>query len=272
MCHRVTGVSSFDSFRSSVTSRPRINNYKVQSNTLSNNYFKPTTSISCNIGLGITCDGYFACAFNWRDAYLEDDKLSTLSNKDGYSNGNRTIDLSSLRKKKISDDFKDECKELSNTGGYKCHPIECYHVSCQSYRPKLNETNDWGGIVLYMKDGKVDWYCNNVHCKTGYIIIKKSKDIEHLPTGGAIVHGQVYYSVFNQLPKNIIGSGFAFYCGQSKFNSWSLNASNDTYHDNSNKMGDKEKEWIKKAIDNWTKNGTQNTRVTEKLVFHEIVK
>ena len=48
------------------------------------------------------------------------------------------------------------------------HKVECYHVSCKSYKPSKYFGNEkLGGIVLYLKDSQTDWYCNGIHCKIG---------------------------------------------------------------------------------------------------------
>merc|ERR1719410_1233446 len=85
--------------------------------------------------------------------------------------------------------------------------INSYHVSCQSDKP-VKGTNA-AGIVLYQKDGKTDWYCNGVHCQTGYIIIKNTPKIEKVDISDdkhpGMVHGKVYKSVFGTPPdKNVI--------------------------------------------------------------------
>ena len=63
---------------------------------------------------------------------------------------------------------------LSNNNRIK---VTTLHVSCNSDPVKnYDKGEDLAGIVLYSKDGKNDWYWNGIHCKTGYIIIKKNRE------------------------------------------------------------------------------------------------
>ena len=97
---------------------------------------------------------------------------------------------------------------------------------------------------------KTDWYCNNVHCKTGYIILKRtstqrinnehkiyknnSDEFEDIKCNIGIVHGKIYMSVFKESPSknSIVGSGFARVNGIWKYNSFTFNSMDDEYHTN----------------------------------------
>ena len=173
-------------------------------------------------------------------------------------------------------------------------PIESYHVSCKSYRPKtLNDAEEnLGGLVLYAKDGKTDWYSNGVHCKTGYIILKKTSkekvkgeweiynekdELEHIECSVGMVHGKIYKSIFNELPTtaNVTGSGFARVNGKWKYNSISFNSKDDKYHTDHKTMKELEAKWVQKAMENWILYGKQNTYIKESdgggMVLHETI-
>ncbi len=147
--------------------------------------------------------------------------------------------------------------------------INTYHISCKSYRPKkLYGKEDLGGVVLYMYGHKADWRLNGVHCKAGYIILKRSKDVKHLK-GAGMIHGSVYKSVFKEdlCTKHVVGSGFAYHNKQWKFNSYTFNAVSDAFHDKKKGMNPVEKKWVMKAIENWIARREQNTKVTDDLAL-----
>ena len=71
-----------------------------------------------------------------------------------------------------------------------------------------------------MHDNKTDWYLNGVHCKTGYIIIKRISDLSNLKSNYGKIHGRVYKSVFNCEPcSTIVGGGFGYQV-KNKFWKW----------------------------------------------------
>ena len=161
----------------------------------------------------------------------------------------------------------------SNNDSYEF--VKSYHISCASRKTCdiwncSLEQHNYGEVVLYMKDGKTDWYCNNRHCKIGYIIIKPVEDIKNITSKYGIIHGKTYKSVFNEEPINIVGSGFARCNGIWKWNSGSFNLKSDKYHTlNSKSMNEIEAKWIEKAVKNWHDTGNQNTNVDESVVIYK---
>ena len=175
-------------------------------------------------------------------------------------------------------------------------PVKSYHVSCQSDRiePRsdsffslaywysffdyVHPAYDMGGVVLYAYDDRTDWRLNGVHCKTGYIILKKSSNIEHIKSRIGAIHGKVYKSVFGRDPdERVIGAGFSYSYkeGKWKFNSSSFNDSESKYHTVSKKntyarevlekdkyeartMNSLEQKMVLEAIQHWFDTGEQN--------------
>lgn len=132
-----------------------------------------------------------------------------------------------------------------------------------------------GGIILYAYDGKQDWYLNGVHCKTGYIIIQKTDGLEervkkkyNLNYLSGQVHGAVYASVFGRnIDVKVLGSGFSYNGKEGKKKTWkwrsmSLNKQ-DGFHVGNGKVTPIENKWVRKALENWIKKGTQNTKINE---------
>eukprot|EP01083_Nonionella_stella_P137538 418479_1 len=137
--------------------------------------------------------------------------------------------------------------------------ISSFHVSCRSDK----YTGDpMVGIILYEYDGKRDWYLNGVHCKSGYIVLKLTKNIAHIKGEIGQVHGACYKWIFNESVNNkVVGGGFAYHKGKWKFNSGVFNCEKK-YHDNNVAMHDIEIKCIDAAVENWNK-GIQNTFVKD---------
>ena len=115
------------------------------------------------------------------------------------------------------------------------------------------------GIVLYAYDGKSEWILNNVHCKSGYIILKKTKNIIDIQSNYGQVHGKCYKSVFKQdVDKKVVGAGFAYVGGEWKFNSYSFNCGSG-YHDENRGMNNLERQFIQVAIQNYAFGLIRNT-------------
>lgn len=117
------------------------------------------------------------------------------------------------------------------------------------------------GMVLYMYDGSTEWSLGGVRCKTGYIVIKKTKDIAHIDSKHGIVHGKLYKSVFRVDfdPNRVVASGFSKCNGQWKFNSASMHMDvNPVFQDNARTMSDKEKTLVMRAVGQWFETGNQN--------------
>lgn len=166
----------------------------------------------------------------------------------------------------------------STDGSYTV--VKSYHVSCASGKGCGNwncpeENCRIAGVVLYMKDGQTKWRCNGRSCRTGYIIVKKTKDIpSNITSRFGLVHGIVYKSVFNEEPDGIVGSGFSRSKGKWRFRSGSFNggetnngSNKGKYHKGGSTMNTFESEWVEKAIKNWWDTGNQNTKVTQSLVI-----
>ena len=175
---------------------------------------------------------------------------------------------------------------LDNTNLAPLYKVKSYHVSCKSDKLKtMSPKENYGGIVLYAYNGKTDWYLNDIHCKTGYIVIKKTKNIKHLmKSSQGQIHGAVFDSVFkdNSLLGSLVslvwpptdmaltvGSGFAYYKGKWEYNSCVFNLKKDHFHKSEKKkdriMGETEKQWVATAITNWVVNKQQNTLLPEPL-------
>ena len=105
--------------------------------------------------------------------------------------------------------------------GYKIEKIASFHVSSQS-DPFDGEQN-MVGFILYSYDGKANWKLNQIHCKSGYIVIKLAgshKGIE----GRGMIYDTVYESVFGEnINDKVDGGGFVYINGEWKFDSWNLN-------------------------------------------------
>ena len=164
----------------------------------------------------------------------------------------------------------------NNKPGKDALKVVSYHVSCRSDQvEKYVSGEDLAGVVLYAKgkDGKgkpkQDWYWNGVHCKSGYIIVKKTKNIQKYESNAGIVHGKVFQSVFKEDPDNtVVSGGFARMDNVWKYNSWTCNAANNQFTDGKKEMGDTEKQAVSAAIQNWIGTRKQNWKLDEPLYIH----
>eukprot|EP01084_Bolivina_argentea_P107723 192582_1 len=131
--------------------------------------------------------------------------------------------------------------------------IALFHVSCKS--DKFSNEN-MAGIILYLYGGKQDWELNGIHCKSGHIFLKNTKNIQHIQ-GTGMIYETCYKSLFGEdLDRRIvIGAGFAFTDGIWKFNSGRFNVNHEATHQT-------EKDCILTAIENWKK-GIPNTYIKE---------
>lgn len=77
---------------------------------------------------------------------------------------------------------------IKQSSGEQEHPVvHSYKISCHSAWGPLDPEEDYVGMVLYSKDGAVDWRLNGIHCKSGYIYYKKTAEIQNYESD----HGQV---------------------------------------------------------------------------------
>ena len=129
--------------------------------------------------------------------------------------------------------------------------INSYHVSAQS--DKFDGSN-MVGIILYLYNKQKEWTLNNVKCKSGYIYLKSTKNIQQIQSNKGQVHGKCYKSIFGIDPDNkLVAGGFAYVNGVWKHNSKSMNAVNDGYHDDQRAMSKIEVQIITAIIENYKK-------------------
>ena len=152
--------------------------------------------------------------------------------------------------------------------------VESMRVSCRSDKiPKNGKPKeDMVGLILYSHNGLTKWKKNGVKCRSGYIIIKKVSNIDHLSSGIGRVHGKLYKYLFNEEPKseynNTVGAGFGYKNGEWAFRSkFNKGASYDKkvikYHDGSRKMSDNEIKCVCYALHRWIKYGQRDTNVAD---------
>ncbi len=197
----------------------------------------------------------------------------------GLSLSKKTL-LSILTPSEIKEKIKEQYERVVR----EYNPIftfKTFHVSCRSYRPKvLFDKEQLGGVVLYSYKGKFDWYLSGIHCKAGYIILKKSKDVDHIKAEGdraGIIHGKVYKSVFGiDIDHHVVGGGFAYTKKNGKwvwkFKSFSLCTlvhKASRYYSNDEEMSIHEKIAVMATIEKWVKTGQQNNNIGEMTLFED---
>eukprot|EP00747_Dinoflagellata_sp_TGD_P003597 gnl/TRDRNA2_/TRDRNA2_109260_c0_seq1.p1 gnl/TRDRNA2_/TRDRNA2_109260_c0~~gnl/TRDRNA2_/TRDRNA2_109260_c0_seq1.p1 ORF type:complete len:135 (-),score=12.52 gnl/TRDRNA2_/TRDRNA2_109260_c0_seq1:209-613(-) len=99
-------------------------------------------------------------------------------------------------------------------------------------------------MILYQYEGSNDWQLNGIHCISGYVYIKATRNITHITSFAGQVHGKLYKSLFGMEPESVVGTGFAFQNGQWKWNSYVFNTTLDGYHDLERTAGEFEQQMI----------------------------
>lgn len=124
--------------------------------------------------------------------------------------------------------------------------IETVHISCSSDPYDPNE--DMTGMIVYSFNDQQQFELNGHRCRTGYVLIKASKNIAHVQSNQGIVHGSLFKWFFGIEPDNrFVGAGFAIQKEKIKFNSGVFNARNDDYHDDCKTMTEHEIFLVKNA-------------------------
>ena len=68
--------------------------------------------------------------------------------------------------------------------------IETVHISCSSDSYDANE--DMAGLIVYSFDNQQKFEPNGHRCRTGYILIKATKNIAQVQSSEGIVHGSLF--------------------------------------------------------------------------------
>ncbi|CAF4281226.1 unnamed protein product [Rotaria sp. Silwood2] len=139
--------------------------------------------------------------------------------------------------------------------------VETVHISCSS--DSYDESEDMGGLIIYSFDNEQMFVLNGHRCRTGYILIKATKNIVQVKSNQGIVHGNLFKWFFGIEPdERFVGAGFSLHEKKFKFNSGVFNARNDDYHDDNKSMSEGEIYLIKYALkelfinDKWKTNPT----------------
>jgi len=143
--------------------------------------------------------------------------------------------------------------------------IESVHISCSS--DVYNPNEDMTGLIIYSFDNQQDFRLNGHHCRAGYILIKLTKNLSHIQSNQATVHGSLFKWFFGIEPDNrFVGAGFTLVGGTIKFNTSAFNAKHDDYHDESKVISANEIALIKTALNGfyinnkWQQKSTQSVK------------
>ena len=160
-------------------------------------------------------------------------------------------------------------QSISQSNDTKDALVICeYNIHPSSTKPaSINSNDEYTGIILYAYDGKMRWNVNNILCERGTIIIKKTSEINNIKSRYGKVHGKLYKSVFGVDPdrSRVVGSGFAYYKNQWKFNSFTFNAANTQFHTDEKEMNALEQKWVRRTILNWIEKGQTITPIQESI-------
>ena len=157
-----------------------------------------------------------------------------------------------------------ESFEIYATGGFgPSFTVTTIHISCQS-DTYLGRARQYGGIILYARNGQTDWYtANGTRCKSGYVVIMRtdSSEFEELqrrwPNEPGRVHGVIYRKAFGESCRgmNVVGEGFGIMNGVFRIISGAFNPADDEYHDLSDLMNEIAARYVQKVVDIWKSAG-----------------
>jgi hypothetical protein len=145
--------------------------------------------------------------------------------------------------------------------------IETVHISCSS--DSYDPSKDMVGLIVYSFNDQPIFQLNGHRCKTGYILIKETANIDHVQSKQGMVHGKLFKWFFGIEPdQRFVGGGFAFQNNKLKFNSGVFNARNDDYHDVTKSMHQHEIHLIIYAMEQIYKNNTwrRNPTIPVKVI------
>ena len=134
--------------------------------------------------------------------------------------------------------------------------VSTMHISCRS--DAYNPCHNYGGVIIYLCDGKSDWRtANNTHCKSGYIVIQATdkEDVKKWKNEPGQVHGAIYRNAFGESVRNkveVVGEGFAIQNRQFKMHSGVFNKPKGSlYHDNRRRMHELSEHCVRKIVEYW---------------------
>ena len=178
---------------------------------------------------------------------IPDNYIQTAMSNDSFFGGRFIVHL----------DTKDEIIIIPSSHDKEGVYVRTMHISCQSdtYQPGHN----YGGVIIYQYKGKSEWRtANNIHCKSGYIVIQDtdSKSVKKwMGKEPGMVHGAVYRNAFGESVNDaeVVGEGFAIRKNEeleitsSVFN----NPPNSAFHDFDRKMHRFSEHCIRKVVECW---------------------
>merc|ERR1740123_3005727 len=158
----------------------------------------------------------------------------------------------------------DQNGEVQAQGGFK---VTSYHVSCRSKKP---ESGNYFGIVLYKKGSSTEWTLNGIKVRSGYIYSTDESCKTEFQGEPGIGHGAAYRRLFGErISDDVISGGFAVKNGQWVYNSGTCNQGHK-FSDGKKEMNPHEQQFVKTAVTQWMRTGSQNWEVPSWLELSKI--
>mmetsp|Transcript_39080 Transcript_39080/g.72353 ORF Transcript_39080/g.72353 Transcript_39080/m.72353 type:complete len:210 (-) Transcript_39080:119-748(-) len=112
---------------------------------------------------------------------------------------------------------------MNNEGRFS--PTRSLRLSCKSDQ---FDGSNMAGMILWSYRGQTDWRLGGVHCKSGYVYVKKSENVQHVQSNMGQIHGKLYKHLFKCEPNvdgdcDVLATGFAFKDGRWSFKSGVFN-------------------------------------------------
>jgi len=148
--------------------------------------------------------------------------------------------------------------------------VESFCMSCKAVRPVTFANETLIGVVVYSWKGQTDFRLNGVHCKSGYVYIRRASEL----ASGRGGHHRLLSELFgNYIDNNdFVATGFCVKDGDFQFKSGAFNGQVDNWR-NGSTVGVPmlEKEYICASVNQWValkgSHSAKVLRVASKSVF-----
>lgn len=151
--------------------------------------------------------------------------------------------------------------------------VESFCMSCKAARPVTLANETLIGVVVYSWKGQTDFRLNGVHCKSGYVYIRRASELDS--ASGRSGHHRLLSELFGNCiidNNDFVATGFCVKDGDFQFKSGAFNGQVDNWR-NGSTVGVPmlEKEYICASVNQWValkgSHSAKILRVMSKSVF-----
>jgi len=171
-------------------------------------------------------------------------------------------------------DSKDILIIRGNDG--KTIDVKSFCMSCKATRPVSLANEALIGVVIYSWKGQTEFHLNGVHCKSGYMYIRRASELDR--RGHWYLINELFgnYEIDNHssliISDDFVATGFSIKEGTFKFKSGAFNGKSDNWRDGSTVgVPVLEEEYIRASVNQWValkgSHSAKIFRVVSKVAF-----